>query len=60
MTPPPDVGDGVKKPEDDPLGGMDPMAWLESLARRQGANPDELIVATKVFEEAQVTCAVRF
>ncbi|MFQ3536963.1 MAG: hypothetical protein SNJ58_13925, partial [Aggregatilineales bacterium] len=30
---------------DDPLGGVDPMAWLESLARRQGANPDELTTA---------------
>ncbi len=29
--------------DDDLLGGMDPMAWLEALARRQGANPDELI-----------------
>jgi len=29
--------------DDDLLGGMDPMEWLESLARRQGANPDELI-----------------
>ncbi len=28
---------------DDPLGGMDPMLWLESLAKRQGANPDELL-----------------
>lgn len=44
MTPPPN-GDGTNKPEDDPLGGMDPMAWLESLARRQGANPDELTTA---------------
>ncbi|PJF34462.1 MAG: hypothetical protein CUN49_15555, partial [Candidatus Thermofonsia Clade 1 bacterium] len=42
MTPPPN-GEGTNKPDDDPLGGMDPMAWLESLARRQGANPDELI-----------------
>jgi hypothetical protein len=30
---------------DDPLGGMDPMAWLESLAKRQGANADELTTA---------------
>ena len=44
MTPPPN-DDGTQKPEDDPLGGMDPMAWLESLARRQGANPDELTTA---------------
>src|SRR5258708_22325189 len=27
---------------DDPLGGMDPMAWLESLAARQGASADEI------------------
>lgn len=40
MTPPPD---GTNKIDDDPLGGMDPMAWLESLAKRQGANPDELV-----------------
>jgi hypothetical protein len=44
MTLPPN-GEGTNKPEDDPLGGMDPMAWLESLARRQGANPEELITA---------------
>ena len=44
MTPPPN-GEVTNKPEDDPLGGMDPMAWLESLARRQGANPEELITA---------------
>ena len=43
MTPPPNSGDEPRKPDDDPLGGMDPMAWLESLARRQGANPDELV-----------------
>lgn len=27
---------------DDPLGGVDPMLWLESLAARQGANLSEL------------------
>ncbi len=27
---------------EDPLGGMDPMLWLESLAKRQGANVAEL------------------
>src|SRR5258708_7163939 len=42
MAPPPDSGDATNKNDDDPLGGMDPMAWLESLAARQGANPDEL------------------
>jgi len=31
--------------EADPFGGMDPMEWLESLAKRQGANPDELTTA---------------
>jgi hypothetical protein len=41
MAPPPDSGD-ANNSNDDPLGGMDPMAWLESLAARQGANPDEL------------------
>ncbi|MHB8627765.1 MAG: tetratricopeptide repeat protein [Aggregatilineales bacterium] len=30
---------------EDPLGGLDPLAWLESLAKRQGANPDELTTA---------------
>ncbi|MCZ2095820.1 MAG: hypothetical protein LC121_06015 [Anaerolineae bacterium] len=28
--------------EEDMLGGADPMTWLETLARRQGANPEEL------------------
>lgn len=27
---------------DDPLGGLDPMLWLESLAARQGASRDQL------------------
>lgn len=42
MTPPPN-GSDANKPDDDPLGGVDPMAWLESLARRQGADPAELV-----------------
>src|SRR5262249_2013724 len=29
----------------DPFGGMDPMAWLESLAARQGAKAEELVTA---------------
>ncbi len=33
---------------DDPLGGLDPLAWLESLAKRQGANPDELTTAANL------------
>jgi hypothetical protein len=33
---------------DDPFGGMDPMAWLESLAKRQGANTDELTTAADI------------
>src|SRR5579859_1167610 len=45
MAPPPNPGDANNEIEDDPLGGMDPMAWLESLAARQGANPDELTTA---------------
>ncbi len=45
MAPPPNPGDATNKNDDDPLGGMDPMAWLESLAARQGANPEELITA---------------
>src|SRR5439155_22705949 len=42
MAPPPNSGDATNTNDDDPLGGMDPMKWLESLAARQGANPDEL------------------
>ena len=45
MAPPPNLGDATNKNDDDPLGGMDPMAWLESLAARQGANLDELTTA---------------
>ncbi len=41
MTPPPNSND-------DPFGGMDPMAWLESLAKRQGANLDELTTAADI------------
>jgi len=42
MAPPPNSGDATNKNDDDPLGGMDPMAWLESLAKRQGAKAEEL------------------
>ncbi len=42
MAPPPNSGDATNKNDDDPLGGMDPMAWLESLAKRQGAKSEEL------------------
>ncbi len=28
--------------DDDPLGGVDPMLWLESLAKRQGVQDDQL------------------
>lgn len=48
MAPPPDSGDAKNKNDDDPLGGMDPMAWLESLAARQGANRDELTTAANL------------
>src|SRR5215813_12174003 len=48
MAPPPNSGDASNKNDDDPLGGMDPMAWLESLAARQGANPDELVTAANL------------
>src|SRR5581483_11410389 len=48
MAPPPNSGDATNKNDDDPLGGMDPMAWLESLAARQGANPEELITAANL------------
>jgi chemotaxis protein histidine kinase CheA len=47
MAPPPNAGDGSNT-NDDPLGGMDPMAWLESLAKRQGANPDELVTSANL------------
>lgn len=36
MTPPPDENGNVE---------MDPLKWLESLAARQGANPEELITS---------------
>src|SRR5215470_11163176 len=45
MAPPPNSGDANTTNDDDPLGGMDPMAWLESLAARQGAKPEELTTA---------------
>src|SRR5215470_17294521 len=45
MAPPPNSGDANITNDDDPLGGMDPMAWLESLAARQGAKPEELTTA---------------
>lgn len=33
-------------PAESPLGpGVDPLAWLESLAKRQGANPEEFVTA---------------
>jgi hypothetical protein len=48
MAPPPNLGDATNNNDDDPLGGMDPMAWLESLAARQGANPDELTTAANL------------
>lgn len=34
-------------PPDDPLGGVDPMAWLESLARQQGTTTEDLITERK-------------
>src|SRR5438874_11290902 len=45
MAPPPNSGDAKNTNDDDPLGGIDPMAWLESLAARQGAKPEELTTA---------------
>jgi hypothetical protein len=36
---------------DDLLGGMDPMLWLESLAKRQGAKADELLTAADLDVE---------
>jgi hypothetical protein len=38
----------VAASDDDPLGGMDPMLWLESLAKRQGANMDELLTSANL------------
>ncbi|NDJ74751.1 MAG: tetratricopeptide repeat protein [Chloroflexi bacterium] len=31
--------------DDDPLGGVDPMLWLETLAKRQGVSDDQLMTA---------------
>jgi hypothetical protein len=38
----------VSASDDDPLGGMDPMLWLESLAKRQGANMGELLTSANL------------
>jgi len=48
LEPPPSEQqpDGVG--EEDPLGGMDPMLWLESLAIRQGASADQLTTAANL------------
>src|SRR2546430_639272 len=48
MAPPPNSGDAKNTNDDDPLGGMDPMAWLESLAARQGAKAEELTTAANL------------
>ncbi|MBX3061478.1 MAG: hypothetical protein KF726_00785 [Anaerolineae bacterium] len=48
MALPPNPGDAKTTPDDDPLGGMDPMAWLESLAKRQGANVEELTTSADI------------
>src|SRR6266852_886761 len=48
MAPPPNSGDAKNTNDDDPLGGIDPMAWLESLAARQGAKPEELTTAANL------------
>ncbi len=48
MAPPPNSGDAKNTNDEDPLGGMDPMAWLESLAARQGAKPEELTTAANL------------
>jgi len=34
--------------EDDPLAGVDPMLWLESLAARQGASQDQLTTSANL------------
>ncbi len=47
MAPPPNPSDANSN-NDDPFGGMDPMAWLELLAKRQGANLDELTTAANI------------
>jgi hypothetical protein len=36
---------------DDLLGGMDPMAWLESLAKRQGAKSEEFLTSADLQVE---------
>jgi hypothetical protein len=58
--PPPAPVASAAAAADDPFGGMDPMAWLESLAKRQGANVDELTTSADLEvplppEDAQVT-----
>jgi hypothetical protein len=42
---PPQVEEVAPAASDDPLGGMDPMLWLESLAKRQGAKTEELLTS---------------
>jgi hypothetical protein len=63
---PPDLPDAVELPpapseivsamstaadEDDPLGGVDPMLFLESLAKRQGVNLNELTTSADLEVE---------
>lgn len=45
LEPPPAA---VTGDPDDPLGGMDPMKWLESLAKRQGASADSLTTSADI------------
>lgn len=41
--PPPEPEPVVEEPVLEDAGEVDPMAWLESLARRQGADPEEFV-----------------
>ena len=48
MTLPTDPQNTNPANPDDPFGGMDMMAWMESLAKRQGASSDELTTAANL------------
>lgn len=51
--PPAQMPEPAAASADDPLGGMDPLKWLESLAKRQGANPEEFVTSAD-YEVAEV------
>ncbi len=45
------TGESGQESEEDPLQGMDPMMWLESLAKRQGAAEEELTTSADLAIE---------